>query len=224
MSLTIINCTDGHELGAFSLPTTAAESKGGLVILHEIFGVTSYIKDVCRYWSERGFDALAPSLFDRQERGAVIDYTDPTKGLDLVSKLSTVDIQTDIAACEKDLRRSNSSVGILGYCWGGGLAFGAACDLDFDAAASIYGTRLTEHVGKQPRCPVQFQFAETDKHASPEIRHMMAETAPEAEHIVLSGDHGFDRKASSHEELVIRHSSRSHLATFFETHLTKSET
>lgn len=225
MSMIKLQCSDGHELSAYRLKgqikggKTKEQFKGGIVLLQEIFGLTPYIEEVAQYWAEQGFDVLVPSLFDRHKPDTVIDYSEPKEGLGIVSSLDPNQLLIDIDTAQNSLRESGLKVGVLGYCWGGGLAFKAACELDIDAAAAVYGTRLLNHADRSPKCPIQFHFAAMDHHYSQGVADAMSKSAPDAKQIVYPADHGFDRNATSDEELTIRDLCRSKLHAFFEAQL-----
>lgn len=211
MALQKLTCSDGHELDAIWKPVTAGQSTKCLIVLHEIFGLTDYIEGVCTFWNEQGYNVLAPALFDRVGSVQVIDYGSPQDGLQIVNSLDLGAVLTDIDACVSFLRDKGATIGVLGYCWGGGLAFKAACDLSIEAAACVYPTRLMQLADRSPNCPVKFQFAEHDKHAGPDVRAEMEAWAPGATQLVLSAGHAFDRNGDP----SIRQKSREALTQFF---------
>ena len=215
MSRQRLTCSDGHKLDAIWQSASVDSSPRGLVLLHEIFGLTEYLEDLCVFWSSKGFNVLAPALFDRFEPERVIDYASPQEGLEIVAALDLSGIVKDIEASIAFLRRQGAPVGVLGYCWGGGLAYHAACELDVDAAACVYPTRLLQYTNQSPKCPVQFQLAERDKHASPEVRAAVNRAAPNAATLLFPADHAFDRNADS----TAMPASRDALTRFFLEHL-----
>lgn len=54
---------DGFDFTAYEVLASGTR-KGGLVLIQEIFGVTDHIKDLCDGYAERGFDVIAPSLYE----------------------------------------------------------------------------------------------------------------------------------------------------------------
>ena len=69
---------EGFALGAYlvSPADVGAESnRQGLVLVQEIFGVTDHIQELCDGYAERGFTVIAPSMYDRGEKGWQSDYT-----------------------------------------------------------------------------------------------------------------------------------------------------
>ena len=70
-----LTAADGHDLGAYRTDP-AANAKGGIVVIQEIFGVNSHVRDVCDHLAQQGYVALAPALFDRITPGIELGYTE----------------------------------------------------------------------------------------------------------------------------------------------------
>jgi len=98
-------------------------AKGGLVLVQEIFGVTDHIRELCDQYAADGYDVIAPSLYDRQERGFEASYDQ--QGIEQAVKLRDGhDMKYsvgDVQACIDFLRdeRHQTKVFITGYCYGG---------------------------------------------------------------------------------------------------------
>mgnify|MGYP006250467105 CR=1 FL=1 len=73
-----VTATDGHQLHAWRSDPDEAP-KGGIVILHAIYGLTNHMGDVCDIWAKQGFSAIAPALYDRTAKNTVHGTTRPTK-------------------------------------------------------------------------------------------------------------------------------------------------
>ncbi len=69
-----LTAADGHRLGAYRADP-AGKSKGGVVVIREIFGVNHHIRAVCDRVAQEGYVAVAPALFDRLERDFQSGYT-----------------------------------------------------------------------------------------------------------------------------------------------------
>ena len=205
---------DGVEISAARCDAKTGRSLGGVVLLHEIFGLTPYIEGVADYWSGEGFDVIAPGLFDRQGREIVVDYNDPKAGLAHADRADPRELLNDIRTSCRHLMTSNRSVAVVGFCWGGGLAYKAACELEIDAAVVIYGTRLMQYADQTPNCPVQFNFGKFDKHGGEEVREAMRRSAPDASFQVYAADHGFDRKSDDAENRAVRDALRANVRAF----------
>lgn len=162
---TELPATDGHTLQCWIEPAQGAR-KGGIVILQEIFGVTEQLKGSAARYAALEYEAAIPALFDRTEKGAVVDFSDAPRGRDmmLASDLSQTMMDNDDAA-----RAMGDRVGVIGFCWGGGLAIHAAQVLDVAYTVAFYGTRLPQYLDHPLRAPVMGHFGTTDDHTPPDV-------------------------------------------------------
>lgn len=186
-----LRAADGHELDAYR---AGAEGKriGGLVVVQEIFGVTEHIKRVVERYAAAGFDAVAPAMFDRVERGVAVDYTDFEAGRAYMRRLEWPEILHDVNAAIAAVEPSGP-VGLVGYCWGGTVAHVAAAECVLAAAVSYYGAGTVNHLDRKPKCPVMYHFGETDGSIPPEAIDKIRAAHPEGRFHVYSGaDHGFN--------------------------------
>ncbi|HEY6419633.1 MAG TPA: dienelactone hydrolase family protein [Candidatus Binataceae bacterium] len=151
------------------LATPPSGSGPGLLVLQEIFGVNRHIREVTDRWAEEGYVALAPDLFWRAEPGMQLDYTPEgmQKGRALRQKLDLDLTLKDIGAALAALRarpECQGKAGVVGYCFGGLLAYLTAARTEVDAAISYYGggieTRLEE--ARAIKCPIMFHYGEKD--------------------------------------------------------------
>ena len=154
-----LSAEDGHQLAAYRA-TPAGTPRGGLVVVQEIFGVNSHIKKMSDGWAADGYVALAPALFDRVERGVDMGYSpdDIQQGRELRGKISTDDSVRDVRAAVRELARAGLRVGVVGYCWGGTLAWLAAHGVAPESRASL--ARLAERraaLDQQVRVLAPFQ-------------------------------------------------------------------
>jgi carboxymethylenebutenolidase len=160
-----LTAADGHRLPAWQ---SGAEAPG-LVVIQEIFGVNNHIRHTADRFAAEGFNVLAPALFDRVEPGIELGYgeEDIKRGRELRAKVSLEEALRDIAAAVGALKAEGWHVGVVGYCWGGSLAWAAATRLDgIDAAVGYYGGEIARMADERPRCPVMLHFGEKD-HAIP---------------------------------------------------------
>jgi len=194
---------DGHRFSAYRADPPG-KPRGGLVVVQEIFGVNSHIRGVADGFAADGYVAIAPALFDRVERGLDIGYSQPEieRGRALMQKLSMDDALKDVAAAMEAIA-SSGKLGIVGYCWGGTVAWVSAAKLDgLACSAPYYGGGILANKDLKPRCPVLFHFGETD-HAIPidQVQAMKAARPELAFHLYPAG-HGFncDQRGSYHAE------------------------
>ena len=156
-----LTAADGHEFGAFEAGNVNAPR--GLVVLQEIFGVNAHMRLVSERLAGFGYRVLCPAVFDRAEPGVELGYTpdDVQKGVALRAKISDAAALLDIEAAAAVF--GGKPVGIIGYCWGGSLAWlGATKSQAFKAAIGWYGGGIAAQRNNQPNCPVQLHFGEAD--------------------------------------------------------------
>lgn len=186
-----LRAADGHELDALEAVPKAAP-RGGVVIVQEIFGLTNHIKRVVEQYAERGFHAVAPAMFDRLGPGIVLDYSDIETGVAKMRELNWDDALADVAAAVEHLR-PDGGVAVIGYCWGGTVAYAAAAGLDIDAAVAYYGGGIANMLDRSPKCPVMYHFGDHD-HAIPmdAIRKIQSAHPDGTYHIYPGAGHGFN--------------------------------
>ena len=141
-----LEASDGHELDAY-----VAHPEGGpiagLVVVQEIFGVNRHIRSVADGYAKDGFLAVAPALFDRYERGLELGYEgeDMQKAMSLISRLNLDHALKDTAAAlEYARRQTGKKSGVIGYCFGGTIAWLAAARLGVNTAVGYYGGQIAK--------------------------------------------------------------------------------
>jgi carboxymethylenebutenolidase len=186
---------DGHTLAGY-LAEPAGTPRGGLLILQEFFGVNAHIRRIVDDYARDGYIALAPALFDRVERSVDLPYDESgmKRGRELRAMLNVDNTLLDIAAAIDELRRRTASVGAVGYCWGGVLAYLASLKLDgLDAIVAYYGATIPDYIGEPTRIPILLHFSEHDDYMQPGDPERIAAAHPEIELFVYPGtEHGFN--------------------------------
>ena len=141
-----------------------------------------------------GYVAIAPALFDRYERGVDIGYTpaDIARGRELKALAKTDAALQDVAAA-RDAVAGAGKVGILGYCWGGYVAWMAAARVEgLACAVPYYGGGMTDAIAEQPKCPVMAHFGERDSMIPVTGVNALAAAHPTAQVFIYPADHGFN--------------------------------
>jgi carboxymethylenebutenolidase len=193
-----LKAADGFSFPAY-VAQPAGKPRGGVVVLQEIFGVNSHIRSVADGYAEQGYLAVAPATFHRVQAGVELGYTadDMAKGVELKAKVEALPapgVLQDIEAAIKHASQAGK-VGIVGYCWGGLLAWRAACLLDgLSAAAPYYGGGMTvpPEISRKPRVPVMAHFGDKDKHITIDTVQAFEKAHPEVEVHIYAADHGFN--------------------------------
>ena len=173
MLMTIrIPSSGGGEFSAYmALPR---KGRGpGVVVLQEIFGVTESLRKVCDWLASRQFTAIVPDLYWRAGPGIELAETDFERARALRAQSDDFQVAADAAAAVDFLRKHEACtgrVGVVGYCWGGMLAYLTAVRHKPDAAVGYYGVGIDKQLGLAGNlsCPLMLHFAEQDQFAPPE--------------------------------------------------------
>lgn len=162
-TMTKITASDGHKLDCWMEPAQGSR-RGGIVILQEIFGVTDQLKGVAARYAAKGYDVAIPALFDRQAPGTVVPFDKGPIGRDLMLAADLDTTMMDVDAAAQVLAATGGKVGVIGFCWGGGLALRAAQKLDIGGAVAFYGTRLPQYLDCPLKAPFLGNFGSSDDH------------------------------------------------------------
>jgi carboxymethylenebutenolidase len=179
--------------------TPATAPRGGIVVLQEIFGVNAHIRAVTGRIAAAGFVAVAPSLCDPVEPAVALAYDDAgiARGRELVAALGFERAIDIVGAAAESMRGDGVHVGVVGFCWGGSVAFLSNTRLGLPAV-SYYGARSMPFIDEPARAPMLFHFGELDPTIPPEdiARHRTAQ--PDAHIHVYPAKHGFNRDVDPH--------------------------
>lgn len=186
-----LTAADGHKFQAFEAGDVNAPR--GLVVLQEIFGVNHHIRAVAERFAGHGYRVVAPALFDRVTPGIELGYTekDVAAGLEARSKIPAEKTLLDIEASAMAL--AGRPIGIIGYCWGGSLAWAGATQTKlFKAASCWYGGQIVQTKEAYPACPVQMHFGSEDHGIPLQDVEAIKAAQPDVEVYVYPGaGHGF---------------------------------
>jgi len=168
--------------------------RGALVVVQEIFGVNAHMRSVVDRFAAEDFIAIAPALFDPVERGVELAYGPDgfAKGRELVSALGFDRAVAIIEATAQILRGEGRNVGVVGYCWGGSVAFLANTRLCLPAV-SYYGARTLPFLDESLRAPMSFHFGANDSSIPPADIDSHRQKQPDAQVHVYPGGHAFNR-------------------------------
>jgi carboxymethylenebutenolidase len=197
-----LTAADSHQLGAYRADP-AGTPKGGIVVVQEIFGVNSHIRNVCDRFAAAGYAAVAPALFDRKVRNFETGYS-PDNIAEARKYLTDIDwdaMMRDVAAAVGDLK-AVGPIGVVGFCMGGSVAFLSATRLNgVSAAVGFYGGQIIRFADEKAKCPVQLHFGEKDDHIPLTDVETIKKKQPQAEVYTYPAGHGFycDERGSFHE-------------------------
>ncbi|HUN52410.1 MAG TPA: dienelactone hydrolase family protein [Candidatus Sulfotelmatobacter sp.] len=184
---------DGHQFAAYRVEPKG-KPKGAMVVVQEIFGVNSHIREVAEGFAADGYLAIAPALFDRAERNVELGYSqaDIGRGRDIRMKVPWEQAMLDTQAAV-DAAKGAGKVGIVGYCWGGSVVWLAAARAKgLAAAVGYYGGAVAQFADEKLACPVMLHFG--DKDASIPLTDVakVQKAHPEVTVHIYEADHGFN--------------------------------
>jgi carboxymethylenebutenolidase len=186
---------DGFEFGALHADAQG-KRRGGVVVIQEIFGIDQYVRADVERWAELGFEALAPSMYDRTHPGLDVGHDDEgmAKAFGAMREAKPEYALADIQACI-DYLRPRGPVFIVGYCYGGAMVWQAAGRLEgLSAGSSYYGGGVAGAADLTPKIPVICHFGRKDGHIpADEVKAKLAEVQPQVPvYIYENSGHGFN--------------------------------
>ena len=193
-----LSAADGHKFSAWWSPPQG-KPRAGLVVIQEIFGVNSHIRDVTDRLAHEGYLAVAPALFDRVARNYETGYSEEeiAKSRELMGKVDWDKVQLDVEATRASLA-SLGSTGIVGFCFGGSVTWVAAARLKFNAAVSYYGSAIPRFIQERPNCPTILHFGTQDQGIPQSTVDQIRAAHPKVPVFMYEAGHGFacDQRAS----------------------------
>lgn len=157
---------DGHELGIY-VARPERTPVAGLVVIQEIFGVNDHIREVTDSYANEGYFAVAPALFDRIDKGIELGYDGDNvqRAMTLMNQLDIHKALLDVDAALGFVRQqTGKKAGVLGFCFGGLVAWLSASRLHPDAVVGFYPGRIGDYASEKPKVPVQLHFGRLDTH------------------------------------------------------------
>jgi carboxymethylenebutenolidase len=185
--------SDGHKLSAYRADPSG-KPRGAIVVIQEIFGVNSHIKQVADGYAADGYVAIAPALFDRVQRNVELGYTpeDIAKGRDIRGKVTNDMAVKDAQAAISEAAKTGK-VGIVGYCWGGLVTWlSAAKASGLVCAVAYYGGGILDNQQLEPKVPLMAHFGDKDAHIPVDGVRKLAEKFKQHQVFIYEADHGFN--------------------------------
>lgn len=183
-----IEVSDGTTMEAYVARPSAAGPHPGIVLLQEIFGVNSHIRDVAGRLAREGYVVLAPDLFHRHTAGYEAGYEDIQASISVAMTYTAVQSEADVrAACAAVTKLDgvvSDRIAAIGFCMGGRLAFVANAVAPLRAAVSYYGGGIGNdklHLTGSLAGPILFYWAGKDPYIPVEQRRAVADALAKAE-------------------------------------------
>jgi carboxymethylenebutenolidase len=224
-----IAAPDGRFAAYLALPKQTPAP--GVLVIQEIFGVNKVMRELTDGFAGKGYVAVCPDLFWRQEPGIQItDKTDAEwqKAFQLFQGFNQTKGVEDLISTLDHLRgRSECSgkVGSVGYCLGGKLAYFMATRSTADCNVSYYGVGIETVLDESAAVtkPLLMHIAEKDQFVPPaaqkQILERMAKNPRVTTHVYPGCDHAFARKGGAHWNAEAAKAANRRTDEFFQRYL-----
>jgi carboxymethylenebutenolidase len=197
----LASAKDGFRFDAYRAPVSDAR-RGGLVILHAIWGVTPHLRALADDYAEAGYEVLVPSLFDRLHRGFAERDFDPA----LMARQMGFGAQTHwgadvLDAVQAAIDALAPPVFALGFCFGGTVAWLAAARCTgLAAVSSFYGGQIVDYLTETPATPTILHLGKTDELIPPAAVEAIRTAHPDLPVYMYEAGHAFVAPNGFHED------------------------
>ena len=175
--------SSGDQISGYLARPLGAGPYPGVIVIHEVFGLVTHIKEITRKMAAHGYVAVAPDLHHREGPGDPDDVASVVRAAGGNPDARTNGDVEGAANLLRSLSYCNGKVGVIGFCSGGRQTYLVSCNIpSLDAAVDCYGGRVVAGPGdlneRQPKapidmteglgCPLLGLFGEEDTSPSPE--------------------------------------------------------
>lgn len=176
--------------------------RGAIIVIQEVFGVNPGIRKKVEHWAAKGYLAVAPDVFWRQQPGIDLDADLPEQFQQALGFMGNHDFDLgirDVEATIHWIRREAGvqKVGLVGFCMGGKVAYMAAARTDVDASVGYYGVTIDQMLGESHAIAkaLLLHIPTADGFVPPEAQKAMHDGLDDNPHVTLYDyeglDHGF---------------------------------
>lgn len=193
---------------AFVVYPERKEKAPVVLVIHEIFGLTDWVRGVCDQLAENGVIAIAPDLLSGQ---TFVDVDGARKAISALPKEQVIADLNATAEFVQKLPATNGALAVCGFCWGGGWASEyASLNPKLKAAYSFYGTAVDDpEDAAKVACPVYGFYGENDERVNatiPKGEELMKAAGKKYEPVIYKGaGHGFMRDGEDPESADANH-------------------
>lgn len=182
---------DGHEFTTY-IAKPPGKARAAVVIVQEIFGLSPWIVRTADSYATDGYLCVAPALFDRVRRNLVLGYSPPElqQAMGYRKQVDTAKAVLDIGAAVAIARHAGKAA-VIGFCWGGTLAWAAASELPLGAAVCYYGAGIPGLLPKIPTCPTMLHSGDQDRSIPASDVDRIRSAFPQAVYHLYAAGHAF---------------------------------
>lgn len=229
-SNTRIPTLDGQNTIPAFVVEPSGKPRGAIIVQQEIFGIDAGIRKKCQTWADRGYLAVAPDTFWRQQPGVELDADVPEQFNEAVAYMMKHDFDLgtrDIEAVIHWIRREAgvNKVGFVGFCMGGRVAYMTATRTDIDASVGYYGVMIDQMLGEKHAIakPLMLHIPTADHFVAPEAQkaiHAGLDDHPRVTLYDYDGlDHGFAAEIGSRRDEAAATLADERTQAFFAEHV-----
>jgi carboxymethylenebutenolidase len=208
----------------------ATEPKAAIIVIQEIFGVNSGIRQKCDKFAAEGYLAIAPDLFWRLKPGIELDPDIESEFNEALEWMNTFDQELgirDIQATIDHVRETEgiSKIGCVGYCLGGRLAYMTAARTDIDASVGYYGVGIDGLLREKDAIanPLMLHIPTADGFVDKDTQAAMHAGLDDHPKVTLHDyeglDHGFATEIGKRRDEDAANIADGRTAAFFSEHL-----
>jgi len=196
----ILTTTAGERLAAYHAPALEAR-RGGLVILHAIWGVTPHIRELADTLAAQGYEVIAPNLLD----GEAV-FPDLNTNFEILEqRLALGEAAGWGKGCTGRIQAAVDALAgpafVMGFCFGGTSAWIASCFCDgITAVSCFYGGNIIQYVGETPKVPTILHFGRTDETIPPADVEAIAAAHPDLPLWLYDAGHAFVAPSGHHAD------------------------
>ncbi|WP_317929678.1 dienelactone hydrolase family protein [Halioxenophilus sp. WMMB6] len=188
-----LTASDGFDTDAY-LIEPGANAQAAIILAQEAFGLNSHILALAEQFAAQGYLVLAPALYDRIGRNLIYAYDDVSSAVTALTENGFDNPISDVMGAIDYLQaRGIKKIGIIGYCYGGAVAWLAAAKVPaLSCAVSYYGTGILNFPAVKPLCPTIAHWGQQDPTTPAERVAEVAENNPEVTMYWYEANHGFN--------------------------------
>ena len=209
--------------GCLVRPVNATGRLPGVLVVHENRGLNPHIEDIARRLALENFMTFAPDAL--APLGGYPGSEDEARSL--FQKLDRPKTAEDMLAAAHYLKARpdcTGKIGVVGFCWGGGVAHTLATRMpDLAAAVPFYGSNPEPAEAAKVKAPLLVHMAETDKRINdrwPEYAAALKEAnVPHTGHIYPGTQHGFNNDTTPRYDEAAAKLAWQRTVDFFKEHL-----
>lgn len=181
---------------------TGDNHQAAIIIVHEIYGVNPFIKDLCADFKRQGYDVFCPNLLN----GDVFAYEEEQKAYTYFNETVGFDCYQAIVKLIGQLKQTYSRVFVMGFSVGATIAWRCSETPDCDGIIGCYGSRIRDYLQLNPVCPVLLLFAEQDSFDVSDVVRQVDKKANVSVHLLQAGHGYMDHQSKFYNAVQARRS------------------